>query len=73
MDYAATTPVDPQVAQLMMKFMTPEGIFGNPASTGHLAGREAKVAVEHAREQIAKLVNCESKEIVFKSNKSDWL
>ena len=71
MDYAATTPVDPQVAQVMMKFMTPEGIFGNPASTGHRAGREARVAVEHAREQIAKLVNCDSKEIVFTSGATE--
>ncbi len=35
LDYAATTPVDPRVAEKMMQFLTPDGVFGNPASRSH--------------------------------------
>ena len=63
LDYSATTPVDPRVAQKMIPFLTEH--FGNPASRSHAFGWEAEAAVEEARGHIADLVNCDSKEIVF--------
>ena len=53
LDYAATTPVDPRVAQAMLEFMT--GKFGNPASTSDAFGQEASLAVARARRQVAAL------------------
>ena len=49
MDYSATTPVDPRVADLMCSYLTPDGKFGNPASRSHAFGWEADDAVEQAR------------------------
>ena len=49
MDYAATTPVDPAVADEMMKYLTLDGVFGNPASRTHAYGWQAEAAVEAAR------------------------
>jgi cysteine desulfurase len=71
MDYAATTPVDPRVAEKMMQFLTPEGEFGNPASRSHAFGWHAEEAVETARQQIADLVNANSKEIIFTSGATE--
>jgi cysteine desulfurase len=71
MDYAATTPVDPRVAEKMMQFLTPEGEFGNPASRSHAFGWHAEEAVENARQQIADLVNANSKEIIFTSGATE--
>ena len=53
LDYAATTPVDPRVAQKMSACLLVEGNFGNPASRSHVFGWEAEEAVEHARTQVA--------------------
>ena len=70
-DYAATTPVDPRVAEKMMQCLTPDGMFGNPASRSHLFGWQADAAVEHAREQVAALVNADPKEIVWTSGATE--
>ena len=67
LDYAATTPVDPQVAEKMMQYLTPTGHFGNPASRSHVFGWEAEAAVEDAREQVAKMINADPREIVWTS------
>lgn len=71
MDYAATTPVDPRVAEKMMQFLTPDGIFGNPASRSHRFGWQAEEAVDIARNQIADLIGADSREIVFTSGATE--
>ena len=63
LDYSATTPVDPRVAQKMIPYLTEQ--FGNPASRSHAFGWDAEKAVENAREEVAKLVNADPKEIVW--------
>ncbi|MHB9117443.1 MAG: IscS subfamily cysteine desulfurase [Burkholderiales bacterium] len=69
MDYSATTPVDPRVAELMIPYLTEK--FGNPASRSHAFGWEADKAVENAREQVAALVNADPKEIVWTSGATE--
>ena len=69
MDYSATTPVDPRVAAKMIPYLTEK--FGNPASRSHHYGWEAEEAVELAREQVAALVNADSKEIVWTSGATE--
>jgi len=71
MDYAATTPVDPRVAEKMVQYLTPDGEFGNPASRSHPYGWNAEAAVEDARKQIADLINANPKEIVFTSGATE--
>ena len=72
LDYAATTPVDPRVAEKMCSFLTLDsGHFGNPASRSHSFGWEAEQAVEEARKQVAALVNCDPKEIVWTSGATE--
>ena len=56
LDYAATTPVDPRVAQVMAQYLTGEGIFGNPSSASHAYGREAAQHLEAARADVAALI-----------------
>ena len=70
-DYAATTPVDPRVAQKMSECLLAEGKFGNPASRSHKFGWEAEEAVEIARRQIADLINCDPREIVWTSGATE--
>ncbi len=70
-DYAATTPVDPRVAQKMSECLMAEGKFGNPASRSHKFGWEAEEAVEIARRQVADLVNCDPREIVWTSGATE--
>ena len=70
-DYAATTPVDPRVAQKMSECLMTEGNFGNPASRSHKFGWEAEEAVEVARRQVADLVNCDPREIVWTSGATE--
>ncbi|SNB44858.1 cysteine desulfurase NifS [Geobacter sp. DSM 9736] len=65
MDYNATTPVRPEVLDAMLPFYRER--FGNPSSI-HRAGRDAKRAVEEARERVARLVNCDPAEVVFTSS-----
>ena len=69
MDYSATTPIDPRVAQKMIPYITEH--FGNPASRSHPYGWEAEEAVEEARAQIAALVNADTREIVFTSGATE--
>ena len=67
LDYAATTPVDPRVAESMMGFLGPDGVFGNPSSRSHRFGWEAEKAVENARQELADLINAEPDEIIWTS------
>jgi cysteine desulfurase len=69
LDYSATTPVDPRVAQKMIPYLTEH--FGNPASRSHSFGWDAERAVEDAREQVAALVNCDPKELVWTSGATE--
>lgn len=69
LDYSATTPVDARVAQAMIPYLTEK--FGNPASRSHAFGWEADDAVENARAQVAALVNCDPKEIVWTSGATE--
>ncbi len=69
LDYSATTPVDPRVAEKMIPWLTEN--FGNPASRSHGYGREAEEAVENARSEVAQLVNCDPKEIVWTSGATE--
>ena len=71
MDYAATTPVDPRVAEKMIQHLTMEGDFGNPASRSHAYGWKAEEAAENARRQVAALVNADPKEIVWTSGATE--
>jgi len=69
LDYSATTPVDPRVAKRMMTFLTEE--YGNPASRSHAYGWTAEEAVEQAREDVAKLIGADAKEIVWTSGATE--
>ena len=69
MDYSATTPVDPRVAEAMIPYLCEK--FGNPASRSHAFGWEAEKAVEQAREQVAALVNADPREIVWTSGATE--
>jgi len=69
LDYSATTPIDPRVAEKMIPFLTEQ--FGNPASRSHAFGWDADKAVELAREEVAGLVNCDPKEIVWTSGATE--
>ena len=71
LDYSATTPVDPRVAEKMVDCMTREGNFGNPASRSHMYGWQAEEAVETARRQVADLVNADPREIVWTSGATE--
>lgn len=71
LDYAATTPVDPRVAKVMMKYLTMDGDFGNPASRSHRFGWQAEEAIDIARGQVADLINADSREIVFTSGATE--
>ncbi|EUJ11042.1 cysteine desulfurase IscS [Methylophilaceae bacterium 11] len=69
LDYSATTPVDPRVAAKMIPFITEH--YGNPASRSHPYGWTAEKAVENAREEVAKLVNADPREIVWTSGATE--
>jgi cysteine desulfurase len=69
LDYSATTPVDARVAAKMIPYLTEQ--FGNPASRSHAFGWETEKAVEEARGEVAKLVNCDPKEIVWTSGATE--
>ena len=69
LDYSATTPVDPRVAQKMIPFLTEH--FGNPASRSHAFGWKAEEAVEEARAHVAALIGADPKEIVWTSGATE--
>ncbi len=69
LDYSATTPVDPRVVDKMVPYLYEH--FGNPASRSHAYGWEAEQAVEEARAQVAALVNCDAKEIIWTSGATE--
>ena len=71
LDYSATTPVDPRVAQKMSECLLKEGNFGNPASRSHVFGWKAEEAAENARRQVAELVNADPREIVWTSGATE--
>lgn len=71
LDYSATTPVDPRVAKKMMRYLTPSGIFGNPASQSHHFGRDAQKSVDEARAQVASLIGANPLEIVWTSGATE--
>src|SRR5690349_11068831 len=69
LDYSATTPVDPRVAAKMIPYLTEH--FGNPASRSHAFGWETEKAVEEARAEVARLVHCDPKELVWTSGATE--
>jgi cysteine desulfurase len=69
LDYGATTPIDPRVVDKMIPFLRES--FGNPASRSHAYGWEAEKAVEQAREDVASLINADSREIVWTSGATE--
>ena len=71
LDYAATTPVDPLVAEAMMACLTASGNFANPASRSHQLGWLAEQAVETARCQVAHLLGADPREIIWTSGASE--
>ena len=71
LDYSATTPVDPRVAEVMCSYLTPEGNFGNAASRSHAYGWAADEAIKEARKNVADLINADPKEIVWTSGATE--
>ena len=69
MDYSSTTPIDPRVADKMIPYLREQ--FGNPASRSHMYGWTAEKAVEEAREEVARLVNADAREIVWTSGATE--
>jgi len=71
LDYAATTPTDPRVAKKMCEYLDVDGIYGNAASRSHIYGWQAEEAIEIARKQVADLVSCDPREIVWTSGATE--
>jgi cysteine desulfurase len=71
LDYAATTPVAPEVAARMAQCLTLEGAFANPASRSHVYGWQAEELVEEARAQVAQFINADPREIVWTSGATE--
>ena len=71
LDYSATTPVDPRVAEKMCACLTPDGAFGNPASRSHAFGWAAETLVDEARANVAALVGADPREIIWTSGATE--
>lgn len=71
LDYAASTPVHESVAERMMKCLSIDGVFANPASRTHRFGWEAEELVDSARQQIAQLIGADAREIIFTSGATE--
>lgn len=71
LDYAASTPVDPAVVELMTECLRNPALAANPAALGHAAGRRAQALVETARAQVAALINAQPAEIIFSSGATE--
>lgn len=71
LDYAATTPVDPRVAEKMSRCLMVQGNFGNPASRSHIYGWRAEESVEQARVQVAEVLHADPREIVWTSGATE--
>ena len=71
LDYSATTPVDPRVAEKICACLTIDGNFGNPASRSHVFGWRAEEAVEEARRHVADLLKADPREIVWTSGATE--
>ncbi|MBV1908638.1 MAG: IscS subfamily cysteine desulfurase [Kangiellaceae bacterium] len=71
LDYAATTPVDPIVAEKMAACLTADGVFGNPASRSHRFGWQAEELVDIARNQVADLISADAREIIWTSGATE--
>ncbi len=71
MDYSATTPVDPRVAEKMCGYLTLDGDFGNPASRSHPFGWRAEEAVEAARREVARLIGADPREVIWTSGATE--
>ncbi|MBK5542662.1 aminotransferase class V-fold PLP-dependent enzyme [Pseudomonas sp. TH05] len=70
-DYAATTPVDERVIQVLVECLGFAGNFGNPASSSHAFGQQARRSVELARQQVAQLVGASAEQIVWTSGATE--
>ena len=71
LDYAASTPTDPAVADVMQQHLCLGGVFANPASRGHVYGWQADEAVETARAELASILNADPREIVWTSGATE--
>ena len=71
LDYASTTPADPRVVKKMQECLSLDGNFGNPASRSHAFGWKAEEAVETARRQVADLLRCDPREVVWTSGATE--
>ncbi len=71
LDHAATTPVDPRVAAVMAECLTTDGVFGNPSSSTHAYGREARARVEAARGDVAALLGAAPQQLLFTSGATE--
>jgi cysteine desulfurase len=71
LDYMATTPVDPRVIVEMLRYLGPDGDFGNTSSISHVYGQAAATAVEYARTQVAALIGAKPDEIIFTSGATE--
>ena len=71
LDYSSTTPVDERVAKKMAECLTKEGTFGNPASRSHSFGWDSEKLIDEARQNVAKLINADKREIVWTSGATE--
>jgi cysteine desulfurase len=71
LDYAATTPIDPRVAEVMIECLRPQGAHGNPSSAGHEYGRRARALVERARAQVAAAIGGRPECIIWTSGATE--